>query len=408
MLSLQENIVQSVAALRAYRLRSILTIVGLTMGVATIITVMTLIQGANIYVEEKIANLGSNAFQISRIPLAATDFNVILKALKNKHLTIEDMREVQQHCLHCAMVGARASHSGRVRYVDTELTDTTIIGQTATMAEIDTRTVLQGRYFTPTENQRASQVCLIGAKIAEDLFSGLDPLAKSVRVGIHEFMVIGTYEKIGSVLGQDQDNFLVIPMGAYQKMRGSRISVVIEAKAAGAGTVFEQAQDEARLALRAKRQLGPTQEDDFFIGTAASYIELWHSISAAFFAVFIMVSAISAIVGGIVIMNVMLVSVTERTKEIGIRRAVGATQSDILGQFLSESVLQCLLGGIAGIGFGFAAAVLLRTFTSFPASVQTAVALFGFALSSGIGLFFGIYPATRAARLDPVEALRAE
>jgi len=378
------------------------------MGVATIITVMTIIQGANVYVEEKIANLGANVFQISRIPLAVTDFTLILKALKNKHLDLDHVRAVQRSCRHGLLVGARASHTARVRFGDRELTDTNIIGQTATMAEIDTRTIALGRVFTPMESQRNSLVCLIGSKLAEELFPGADPLGKSIRIGIYEFTVIGGYEKIGSVLGQEQDNYLTMPMGAYQKIRGSRISVIIEAKAAGAGLEFEQAQDEARLALRAARKLGPAQEDDFFIGTSASYIAMWHSISAAFFAVFLIVSGISAVVGGIVIMNVMLVSVTERTKEIGVRRAVGATQADIRRQFISESLLQCIIGGFFGILGGFATALLLRTFTNFPASVQTAVAIFGFALSSGIGLFFGIYPATRAAQLDPVEALRAE
>jgi putative ABC transport system permease protein len=186
------------------------------------------------------------------------------------------------------------------------------------------------------------------------------------------------------------------------------MSVTLEIQTVGGGTAFEQAQDETRLTLRARRHLAPDRDDDFFIGTAANYIALWQSISSAFFAVFLMVSGISSVVGGIVIMNVMLVSVTERTKEIGIRRAVGATQSDILRQFLSESVLQCLLGGTVGIAFGFLAAVALRMFTDFPAAVQTWVAVFGFALSSGIGLFFGIYPATRAAKLDPVTALRSE
>jgi putative ABC transport system permease protein len=179
-------------------------------------------------------------------------------------------------------------------------------------------------------------------------------------------------------------------------------------KAGGGAQAFDRAQDQARIVLRARRHLSGNREDDFFIGTAQSYIALWQSISSAFFAVFVMVSSISAVVGGIVIMNVMLVSVTERTKEIGVRRALGATQADVRRQFLTESVMQCIVGGVVGIGGGFACAVALRTFTDFPASVKPWVAVLGVVLSSGIGLFFGIYPAVRAARLDPVAALRSE
>jgi putative ABC transport system permease protein len=196
-------------------------------------------------------------------------------------------------------------------------------------------------------------------------------------------------------------------MNTYLRMRGARSSITMNIRTLP-GSGFDSAQDEARLVLRGRRHIRPGAEEDFFIGTKESYISLWQSISSAFFAVFIMVSSISAIVGGIVIMNVMLVSVTERTKEIGIRRAMGATQEDIMRQFLAESVMQCLVGGAVGIGIGFFCAVALRTFTAFPASVQTWVALLGLVMSSVIGLFFGIYPATRAARLDPVVALRSE
>ncbi len=201
---------------------------------------------------------------------------------------------------------------------------------------------------------------------------------------------------------------MVVPITSYLRFRGARSSLTLEVKAAGGEDVFQRAQDEARVILRARRHITGDRTEDFFIGTSQSYISLWQSISGAFFAVFVMVSSISAVVGGIVIMNVMLVSVTERTKEIGIRRAVGATERDILHQFLTESVMQCLIGGAIGIGIGFACALALRTYTAFPASVKTWVALLGVVLSTVIGLFFGIYPAMKAAEMDPVAALRAE
>ncbi len=408
MLGISDNLSQSVASLRAYRMRAALTMLGLTMGVSTVITVMTLIQGANLYVEQKVANLGTNVFQVGRLPFASADFKVVLKALRNKHITLEDGRGVAERCPRCEHVGARSSSRLLTQYRDRELQNSLLIGQTANMVHIDTRTILQGRYFTEAEEERSARVGLVGAKLVEELFHGIDPLGRVLRAGSDEFTVIGVYEKIGSVLGQEQDNYLVVPMSAYQKIRGRRLGVTLEIKAIGPGQSFQQAQDEARVALRARRHLGPNAEDDFFIGTASSYISLFESISSAFFAVFLMVSVISAMVGGIVIMNVMLVSVTERTKEIGVRRALGATRSDILRQFLAESVLQCLIGGLVGVAVGFAAALALRSLTDFPASVRTWVAILGLGLSSGIGLFFGIYPATRAARLDPVAALRSE
>ncbi len=408
MLAVRDNLALSMDAIRTHRLRAALTILGLTMGVATIITVMTLIQGANLYVEQKIANLGTNVFQVSKMPFTATDFNEYLKAMKYKDIEFEDMMSVAARCQSCQQVGATVVSVTSVRAGNQELTDASLIGQTWEMAGIDTRTVEHGRYFSPLEDRHVAQVCLIGSRIAEDLYSGVDPIGRTIRVGNHELTVIGQYEAIGSVLGQDQDTFVVIPMGTYRRMMGARRTVTIQVRAAGGGEIFEQAVDEVRTILRGRRGLRPREPDDFFIGTASSYIDLWESISGAFFTVFVMVSAISAIVGGIVIMNVMLVSVTERKKEIGIRRAAGATQADILRQFLAESVLQCLLGGLAGISLGFAAATAIETFTDFPASVQTWVAVLGVALSSGIGLFFGIYPATRAAKLDPVEALRSD
>ncbi|MCS7315985.1 MAG: ABC transporter permease [Bryobacterales bacterium] len=408
LLALRDNFKEAGQALAAHRLRVALTVLGIMMGVATLITVMTLIQGANVYVEEKIANLGTNVFQISRLPFAVTDFNTFLKALRNRHLTLEDMRAIAQRCPDCRAVGAQAQTTRASRYRDRELEDTVIIGQTASMADIDTRTIVEGRYFTAAEDERGAGVCLVGARLVEEFFPGLDPLGRTIRVGKQEFTVIGVYEKIGAILGQEQDNFAVVPMGAFQRLRGGRFSVTISVKATAGGAAFERAQDQARMVLRARRQITGNREEDFFIGTAESYIELWRSISSAFFATFVLVSSIAAVVGGIVIMNVMLVSVTQRTKEIGVRRAVGASQQDIFRQFLTESVLQCVAGGALGVGAGFLCALALRNWTSFPAAVQTWVALLGLTLSSAIGLFFGIYPAVRAARLDPVAALRSE
>jgi len=406
MLAVRDNLAQCFSALRSHKLRASLTMLGLTMGVATLITVMTLVQGANLYVEQKIANLGTNVFQIARTPFAVTDFNIIIKALKFKKMDVDDMRAIANGCRACEEVGATASTTVRARYGNKEVPDVSFSGQTANMADIDTRAVELGRYFTPSEAEHRTNVCLIGDTLVQQLFLGMDPIGKSIRVGNDEFMVIGVMEKIGSVLGQDQDNFVMAPLPVFLRMQGIHTSLIINVKTSTEN--FELAQDQAHLVLRSRRHLSGKMEDDFFIGTKESYMALWRSISTAFFSVFIMVSAISVVIGGIVIMNVMLVSVTLRRREIGVRRAVGATQRDILRQFMLESVIQCIAGGIAGISMGFLVALVLRTYTPFPASVQTWVAVLGVFLSSGVGLFFGIYPAIRASRLDPVVALRSD
>src|SRR5437899_4833802 len=316
------------------------------------------------------------------------------------------MRAVAEGCPACEEVGATASGTVRARYGNNEVTDVNFYGQTASMADIDTRTVEFGRYFTPSEAEHRANVSLIGGTLVQRLFLGVDPIGRMIRAGNDEFMVVGVMEKIGSVLGQDQDSFVIVPLPVFLRIQGAHTSLTINVKTAAGN--FEKAQDQARLLLRARRHLTGKMDDDFFIGTKESYMSLWRSISSAFFAVFIMVSAISVVIGGIVIMNVMLVSVTLRRREIGVRRAMGATQRDILRQFILESLLNCVVGRLAGITLGFLVALLLRTYTPFPASVQTWVALLGVFLSSGVGLFFGIYPALRASRLDPVVALRSD
>jgi putative ABC transport system permease protein len=406
MLAVRDNLAQCLSAMRAHKLRASLTMLGLTMGVATLITVMTIVQGANLYVENKIANLGTNVFQVARTPFAVTDFNIIIKALKYKKIELDDVRAVAEGCPACAEVGATASASVKARYSDKESTDVNLYGQTPNMANIDTRAVEFGRYFSTWEADHRTNVCLIGDTLVQRLFPGVDPIGKSIRVGNDEFMVIGIMEKVGSVLGQDQDNFLIVPLPVFLSIQGIHTSLTINVKTNAWN--FEKAQDQAQLILRARRHLSGKMENDFFIGTKDSYMALWRSISSAFFGVFILVSAISVVIGGIVIMNVMLVSVTLRRREIGVRRAMGATQGDILKQFITESFMQCIVGGIAGIGLGFLVALALRTYTPFPASVRTWVAVMGVIMSSAVGLFFGIYPALRAAKLDPVVALRSD
>ena len=408
MIGVGDNVSLALDSIRAHKLRAALTVLGITMGVATLITVMTIVQGANLYVEQKIANLGTNVFQVGRLPFAVVDFTILNRAQRNRLFYPADMAAVAGNCAHCSYVGGALNASTSLHYLNHQLDDVTVYGHSPTMADIDTRTVATGRYFTEVEDLHAAEVCLIGDRVLNEFFPDTSPLGKPIRAGGAEYTVIGTFEKIGSVLGRDQDNFIVIPLRTFLKDRGQRNSLTISVKADGPNAYFVLAQDDTRRILRSRRHVLPGKDDDFFIGTSESYISLWQQISSAFFVVFLMVSSVSAVVGGIVIMNVMLVSVTERTKEIGIRRAVGATRSDVLKQFVVESVVQCIIGGAIGVTGGFFCAVALRELTAFPASVQTWVAILGVFLSSAIGLFFGLYPAVKASKLDPVVALRTE
>ena len=414
---LRDTLRLALAALSAHRLRTALTLLGLIIGVTSLILVMTLIQGANHYVETKIANLGTNIFQVSKEPQATSDFEEILKARKFRDLTLDDWHALEGQCRGCVAVGAQVLTFGQVRResqagfateAGLSLSDVTLRGETANMGWISTLDLSAGRFFTESEQRAAAPVAVIGFEVAEKLFGGRSPLGKTIRIVGDEFTVIGVAERIGSVLGQDQDIFVIVPLPAFEKLFGTRHSLLFHVQASAAGVPLQQAEDEVRLLLRGRRHLAPDAPDDFYFTTADTYLSLWRDISSVFFLVFVLISSVASLVGGIVIMNITLVSVTQRTKEIGLRRSVGATQRDIARQFLVEVLAQCLAGGLVGVALGFGLALLLRQFTPFPAEVRPWVALLGLTLASAIALVFGVYPAVKAARLDPVVALRME
>jgi putative ABC transport system permease protein len=406
-MNISEAIEISLSSIRAHKLRSFLTLLGLIIGVTTLIVVMTIVQGANVYVEEKVANLGTNVFQVSRTPLAVTDFQEFIRAQRNKLLEMDDVKVIQEACRDCLSVGAQVTATTSVKAGNEVGEDVSIRGVTANMADIGTTTIEEGRYISTFEERAGSAACVLGREVADHLFPQTSAVGKTVRIASEEYRVVGVAERVGTVLGQSQDNFVSIPISAFFKTFGTRRSVTIQVKAADSARL-EPAVDQVRLLLRGRRRVRYNSPDDFYMATSDTFLSLWSSISSAFFMVFIMISSIASIVGGIVIMNIMLVSVTERTKEIGIRRAVGARKKDILWQFLIEALAQCVVGGFIGVSGGFLIALAVRQWTPFPASLKWWVALTGLVLSTVIGIFFGIYPARKAAELDPIEALRRE
>jgi putative ABC transport system permease protein len=323
---------------------------------------------------------------------------------------MEDIEAIQRGCPDCFDVGAQVATTGHVKYGSTDVTDVAIRGVTANMSEIGNITIAQGRYILLWEEEGAASVCVLGAEVADKLFPGLDPLGKTVKIDQRPYVVVGVAAKIGSVLGQEQDNFVIIPISLYFKVYGylnSLQNLTITARAVSPQQL-EIAQDQARLVLRNRRHVTYQEKDNFYISTADTLMSLWDDIKSAFFIAFILIASIASIVGGIVIMNIMLVTVAERTREIGLRKSIGARRRDILEQFFMEALTLCLVGGLIGIGLGFAVAVLVNRYTPFPAVVQPQTVLIGLIVSSAVGLIFGLYPAQRAAGLDPVEALRRE
>jgi putative ABC transport system permease protein len=405
MLLPQDTLRIALGALSANKLRTALTLLGLVIGVTSLILVMTLIQGANVFVQSKIANLGPDIFQVSKEPLASKDFNEVLRARRHKDITSDDWRAIRDLCRLCLGVAAQVHTSAHVRNETQNLPDVDVRGETANMVAISTLDIASGRFFSEGEQRAAATVAVIGSEVADKLFGARPAIGKTLRVAGAEFTVVGVNEPIGSLLGQDQDNFVVVPLPAFEKLFGTRNSLILHIKSR---VPLGPTQDEVRLILRPRRHLSAEAADDFYFATADTYLDLWRDISSIFFLVFVLISLVASAVGGIVIMNITLVSISERTREIGLRRSVGATQLDIARQFLAEVLAQCLAGGLAGVTLGFAVALALSQLTPFPASVKPWVALLGLGLASAIALIFGIYPAMRAARLDPVVALRSE
>jgi putative ABC transport system permease protein len=397
-------------SLWANKLRSALTLVGVVIGVAAVIAVVTFVSGINEYVAEKIFNLGADVFIISKMSPVETNVDHFLAAEKRKNLDMEDYRAVLEGCLHCEYVGAALRNgSGHVKYGEQSISDTTVQGITPSMAPIYDTDLASGRMLNETDLNNRSQVAVVGTDISEQLMPGTDPIGKEIRLDGWTYQVIGVGKKKGKTLGQSLDNYVMIPITAYLKQYGAHNnSIVISGKASATGVTLNQAMDEARVVLRAQRHDPPGREDSFEIETNASLLGIWSGLSNTFFMATIGIAAVSLVVGGIVIMNIMLVSVTERTREIGIRKALGARPNDVLLQFLIEAVTLALAGGAIGVLFGVAVAEVFTLAIGMPSAVKLWAVAAGLIVAASVGVFFGVYPARKAAHLDPIVALRFE
>jgi putative ABC transport system permease protein len=398
-------------ALRAiweYKLRSFLTVLGNIVAVTSIIAIVSLVQGMNQYVTTAVlSSVGADNFTIQRTPVIRTAEDED-RVRNNPRITLDEAQAVRKASDNIAAVDAEAGASARLQYGAQSVDRVQIQGVTRDYILLPTFNAEQGRLINPVEIDRARPVTVLGYDAADRLFGPVNPLDKDIEINGHHFTVIGVSEKKGSAFGQSQDEFAIIAMGQFRKLFGSRpfgLQLVVKPRRP---ELINVAMDDATVALRAQRRLKPKDRDNFGIFTSDTLLGIYHTATNGIFAILIGVVALSLVVGGIVIMNIMLMVVSERTREIGLRKALGARRRDIVWQILTESVTLSTMGGFIGTFLGFVAAIIISKLTPLPAAVQWWSVLIGIGITAVVGLFFGLYPAMRAARLDPIEALRRE
>ena len=405
-MNLRESIGIALGGVRANKLRSFLTLLGIIIGVASVIAVMSFVEGLNRFVTQRLLNAGANVFVVDKFGFI-TSQEAFEEALKNPDVTLDDAHALREGMRHASLVVAQSGSSAPLRYRNKLLKAVTVNGRSAGYDLVDDLTIERGRHLSELDDLERRPVAVIGPEAAEELFGPADPIGRTLRVDRYEFQVVGLIKARGKMFGQSQDRFITVPIQTFQKYWQERGSFQLAVKSVDQASL-DLAQQEARNILRARRHQRPGQPDRFGITTSETWLQLYRTLTGGIFVVSIGVAAISLFVGGIVIMNIMLVSVTERTREIGIRKALGARRRDILTQFLVESTTLSLSGGLIGIVLGSGLALLVGALSPLPAALSTSAVALGVIMSTGVGVFFGSYPAARASRLDPIEALRYE
>jgi putative ABC transport system permease protein len=390
------------------KLRSILTLIGVVMGVASVIMVLTLVQGAKKYVSTKLSGYGADVFTVTRMSSVIMGPEEYLRFQKRKLLHFDDYQALREGCTQCSEVGALLSKSTNVVANGHSSNNTEVRGYTWTMVSLNNVDISLGRGFTPADEDHATHNVIVGYDIVDNLLGAGDPLGQEIRVDGIPYTIIGVADRKGKTLGESQDNWVGVPISTYQQTYGNNDSVDIYARVSGGAAVMEEAKDEARVLMRTRRHVAAGTPDDFEIETNDTFLDIANQLLGVFAWVVLGLGSIALVVGGVVIMNIMLVSVTERTREIGVRKALGAKQRDVLIQFLIESASLSLVGGILGVMSGVLVGKLITIFVGFPTAVPLWAIFLGLILASAVGIFFGVYPASKAARLDPVVALRAE
>ena len=408
MSSFFEAIRLALGAIWSHKLRSLLTVLGNIVAVTSIIAVVTLIQGLNVAVSDAITSeAGADAFMVERVGVITDEDEAERARRLNPRITLDDAVAIDNYSSAVEAIMARVEQRGRVTYRGRELERTNIEGVSEDHIRFSNYGVERGRLITPTEVRRRRPVAVLGWGVADRLFEDVDPLDKTIRVEDQHFRVIGVSAKKGAIFGRSQDEFVIVPLGAHQKIFGIRRSLSLMVKPEDPSQM-QKTMEDAVVALRIQRQLKPTQDNNFGLFTSGTILGLWETATEGIFAVLIGVVALSLVVGGIVIMNIMLMLVTERTREIGLRKALGARRRDITWQILAESITLSFIGGVVGIVLGFGVALVIEQTTPVPAAVEGWSAVLGVGMTGIVGLIFGLYPALRAARLSPIEALGKE